>query len=135
MATGAAIIIVNSPTPVAAMAAPATESPVSSPSTTLAPIGIFYTVMLWSPVPFPGGIWPQPHAEVSGSLQSSPVVGKVPSCLTITAVWQVQKAKDHQALVWGEVCGREPQPFELDQTNMEFAGIQKAVVRFVSDPS
>ena len=35
--TGAAIIVVNSPTPVAAMAAPATESPVTSPSMTLAP--------------------------------------------------------------------------------------------------
>ena len=37
IATGAAIIVVNSLTPVAAMATPATESPVSSPSTTLAP--------------------------------------------------------------------------------------------------
>ena len=46
MATGEAIIVVNSPTPVAAMALPATESPVSSPSMTLAPAGISYTAML-----------------------------------------------------------------------------------------
>ena len=51
MATGAAIIVVNSPTPVAAMAAPATESPVSSPSTILAPPPVFF-VDRGSEVPF-----------------------------------------------------------------------------------
>ena len=87
VATGVAIIVINSPTPMAAMTAPATESLVSSPSMTLAPpAGISYTAMLWSHAPFPGGLWPRPSAEVGDSLQSSRVVGKVPSCLTITAV-------------------------------------------------
>ena len=56
MAIGVAIIVVNSPTPLAAMTAPSTESPVSSPSTTLAPAGISYTAMLWSHALFPGGL-------------------------------------------------------------------------------
>ena len=36
--------------------------------------------------------------------------------------------KDHRALLWGEVYGREPQPFELDRTNMDLADIQKAMI-------
>ena len=43
-------------------------------------------------------------------------------------------AKDHRALLWGEVCGCEPQTFELDRTNMDLADIQKVVLSFVLDP-
>ena len=43
-------------------------------------------------------------------------------------------AKDRRALLWGEVCGHEPQPFELDRTSMDLADIQKAVLRFMLDP-
>ena len=50
------------------------------------PAGIFYRARLWSPIPFRDGIWPRPRADVGDCLQSSQVAGKVPSCLTITAV-------------------------------------------------